>query len=43
MIKIPVMVGCQMVVYRDTEVTQDYSKSWARNEHCRLDKIGFSD
>lgn len=37
------MLGCQMVVYLGIEMTQDYSKSWARNEHWGLDKIGFSD
>lgn len=37
------MLGCQMVVYLGIEMTQDYSKSWIRNEHWGLDKIGFSD
>lgn len=40
--QIPGVIKCQVVIYLDIEVTQDYSKSWARNEHCGLGKIGFS-
>jgi len=40
--KILVKLGCQMVRYLHTEVTQDYSKSWSGNEHCGPARIGFS-
>lgn len=40
MVKMPGNLGCQMVIYMDIEVTQDYSKCWAGNEHwARYDRL----